>query len=225
MQNFQNTCSYVFLISGKDFSLEFINSWTNTMTYMHDKELDFGYVFKTGNTRHNLKNKLVSTPLADSRATGIELDSSQENSVFGGFIKPEKIIFLDSNMSWSNNDLEKLFNQEFEIICAPYVIDDTDKVRVVEDSELMTIEEINNKKDLFEVMVGGSGFLSCSLKVLEEIGFPWFNTQYVVDKKVDRWVFVDEDTYFCLRAKEEGFKVMCDPSIKVGYEKNKIFNI
>ena len=73
----------------------------------------FGYVFKTGNTRHNLKNKLVSTPLADSRATGIELDSSQENSVFGGFIKPEKIIFLDSNMSWSNNDLEKLVLPRF----------------------------------------------------------------------------------------------------------------
>jgi hypothetical protein len=64
--------------------------------------------------------------------------------------------------------------------------------------------------------------------VLEKIGYPWFLTLIPGDKDADGNIIYNitgEDTFFCNRARNEGFKIFADPFIKVGHIKPWILQI
>lgn len=53
--------------------------------------------------------------------------------------------------------------------------------------------------------------------VFESMDYPWFRP---INQKIGKCVdFCMEDVAFCLRAKEKGFKVYIDPTIRVLHEK------
>jgi GT2 family glycosyltransferase len=57
--------------------------------------------------------------------------------------------------------------------------------------------------------------------VFERMTYPWFKPVTVkIGTMVD---FTMEDVTFCLRAKEKGYKVYVDPTVKVGHEKKVVW--
>jgi GT2 family glycosyltransferase len=65
------------------------------------------------------------------------------------------------------------------------------------------------------------GFMMIKNGVYENIDYPWFEPrffEYEKDGKIIR-DFCSEDVGFCLKAKEKGFPVYIDPSIRVRHEK------
>ena len=87
-----------------------------------------------------------------------------------------------------------------------------------------TIESISKRKKPFTVDYAGFGWLLIKHGVFEDsqMTYPWFAPKMQIFESgavQDMW---GEDVSFCLDAKEAGFRIMCDPRIRVGHEKTRV---
>jgi hypothetical protein len=89
-----------------------------------------------------------------------------------------------------------------------------------------TVSEIPNlprdDKGLIEVDYAGFGLMVIKKGVFESISYPWFRS-WVIDWKDDEGHemadIMTDDSGFCFRAKEKGFKVYIDPDCHILHDK------
>lgn len=137
----------------------------------------------------------------------------------------DQILWLDSDMVFSPNILQRLIDdkEKGDIITGlyfrrvspftPVVFDD---LEVTEKGTLFT-EFDNIPDDVFEV--GGCGF-GCVLtptKIFVDV-FDKYHTAFEPLKGAG------EDLSFCWRARQCGYKIVCDPNIKLGHVGHYIVN-
>jgi hypothetical protein len=214
---------YVFLFPGKNFSINFINSWTNTMIYLYENGYTFASAFKYAPIVHEVRNQLVASKIHFEAKQTSKIFNDRTNSQipFSGGIEAKKVIFIDSDIVWNIEDLEKILHTDKDIMCGAYFLESGQDMCIVDkDGLFMDMSKIKDRSDIFEILSGGMGFVSVNYEVLEKIGFPWFNTLYLKDEE-NGIQFIGEDTFFFYRAQEEGFKIFCDPSIRIGHEKSR----
>lgn len=68
-------------------------------------------------------------------------------------------------------------------------------------------------KELFEVFSVGMGVALIDMKIFERIARPWFKFEVHESGKI----LIGEDAWLCLKAREQGIKVWCDPTIEIGH--------
>ena len=87
-----------------------------------------------------------------------------------------------------------------------------------------TGESIAKRKKPFTVDYEGFGWLLIKHGVLEDEGikYPWFAPKMQVFESGEVEDMCGEDVSFCLDAIEAGFKIWCDPRIRVGHEKTRV---
>ena len=57
---------------------------------------------------------------------------------------------------------------------------------------------------------------------MKEMKYPWFAPKMQVFESGAVQDMCGEDVSFCLDAKAAGFRIMCDPRIRVGHEKTRV---
>ena len=87
-----------------------------------------------------------------------------------------------------------------------------------------TLDSIAKRKKPFTVDYAGFGWLLIKHGVFEdkEMPYPWFAPKMQVFESGAVQDMCGEDGSFCLDAKEAGFRIMCDPRIRVGHEKTRV---
>ena len=87
-----------------------------------------------------------------------------------------------------------------------------------------TLDSIAKRKKPFTVDYAGFGWLLIKHGVFEDeaIKYPWFAPKMQVFESGAVQDMCGEDVSFCLDAKEAGFRIMCDPRIRVGHEKTRV---
>ena len=87
-----------------------------------------------------------------------------------------------------------------------------------------TIESISKRRKPFTVDYTGFGWLLIRKGVFEHEGlpYPWFAPKMQVFESGEVQDMCGEDVSFCLDAIAAGFKIWCDPRIRVGHEKTRI---
>ena len=87
-----------------------------------------------------------------------------------------------------------------------------------------TIESISKRQKPFTVDYAGFGWLLIKHGVFEDsqMKYPWFAPKMQVFESGAVQDMCGEDVSFCLDAKEAGFRIMCDPRIRVGHEKTRV---
>ena len=87
-----------------------------------------------------------------------------------------------------------------------------------------TLDSIAKRKKPFTVDYAGFGWLLIKHGVFEdkEMPYPWFAPKMQVFESGAVQDMCGEDVSFCLDAKEAGFRIMCDPRIRVGHEKTRV---
>ena len=87
-----------------------------------------------------------------------------------------------------------------------------------------TIESISKRKKPFTVDYAGFGWLLIKHGVFEasQMKNPWFDPKLQIFESGAVQDMCGEDVSFCLDAKEAGFRIMCDPRIRVGHEKTRV---
>ena len=131
------------------------------------------------------------------------------------------IMFIDADMVFPTDGVDRLVEQDKDIIGGLYNKRTGDHGCVIFRKEKDKLENISPDclDRPFEVDTIGAGFLLIKMDIFKKMEPPFF---YYGDpsefglKKVPLFD-LGEDTTFCLKAKKNGYKVWCDPTIKLGH--------
>lgn len=127
------------------------------------------------------------------------------------------LMFIDSDMGFSADDVGKLYQLDSDIAVGVYRMKK-------ENSEYAAWVDGKLVSDLpegpVEVDYAGTGFMLIKRGVFESIDVPEEKTPEGMRKRffsfeMDGDVELPEDYNFCKMARERGFKVMMDPSVKL----------
>jgi len=136
--------------------------------------------------------------------------------------KPDYVFFIDSDMVFEPNILDKLIEADKDIITGLYfqkhkphyplawVVREFDEVSVNGENGSPVKNKCNKYcwdtefkfGEVQEIAGCGAGALLVKTKVLEEMKSPWF--KFLID---DNGCPVGEDIYFCKKAIDKGFKI------------------
>lgn len=148
-----------------------------------------------------------------------------KNAPLLGEVTYDKIIWIDSDISWTPEDFLKIYNSELDIVSGVYLNN--------EYRPMFSVKNQENMKDLlaleqpFEVDKVGFGFVGIKQGVFESIPRPWFGTEYIKHTQDGKEYLIPfgEDYSFCVKAKKAGYQVYVDPTVKVGHHKIKEFSV
>jgi hypothetical protein len=194
------------------------------------RSLDNNYVTSLLQTMDTLRKKKISYVWANRGSSHVALarEATLMNDDFMDITnsKPllgkttyKKIIWIDSDMSWTPEDFLKLYEAEEDIVSGIY-LNDQRKPMFSHSNKETTVDLIKSEK-IFEITHCGFGFVAIKQGVYESIPRPWFGTEYAAYKKDDLVYPVPygEDYSFCVKARKAGYKIFLDPTVQLTHHK------
>lgn len=145
--------------------------------------------------------------------------------------KSEYLLMIDDDMVFPPDTLDKLISNNKDVCGVAYHSRGSkDMVKIVPD--IMAIAEVDKGKyinleteedpkykEVFECYATGTGIILIKTDILYKIKRPWFEFTYFDNGKCKE----GEDWNFCFKAKNVGYKIYTDPTIKVGHLGERIF--
>ena len=109
------------------------------------------------------------------------------------------LLSIDSDMRFPPDTLERLLARDKDIIGVPYY----KRQLPLEPTYLPVSQESD---DLYECVHMGTGMLLIKTEVFKKLPQPWFD-----------YVDMGSDRHFCRLARQHGYKVWADPTIKINH--------
>jgi len=113
------------------------------------------------------------------------------------------LLMVDSDMMFGCDAIVRLMNNNKDIVAARY------NKRII--PTVSTV--LGDFTQPTEVPFLPAGFMLVNCDVFKKIGKPYFSHQDAES----------EDVYFCEKAKKNGYKLICDPTIQVGHLGTAVF--
>lgn len=167
-----------------------------------------------------------SSHVADARE--ITLSGSLQNEIaeqrpFSGRVTYDKILWIDSDIAFTPEDVVKAYESPYDIVSGAYLLASGECVVYKElFGQGYSFDEVKNMTEPVKVFGAGMGFMAVKSGVFESLSRPWFQSPTatkVIDGKEFSFAIMGEDLSFCHRANEAGFEVWFDPSIKLQHHK------
>lgn len=128
---------------------------------------------------------------------------------------------VDSDLSFPKDTLKKLLAHNVDMVSGVYRQRKEQQIlEVYKDGRNVPYRDLKGK-GLVEVQSTGFGCLLIKSNVIKSMEYPHFVYKSAIDHKNT----VSEDTYFCLKAKEKGFKVFVDSSILCDHHGSRVFRV
>lgn len=199
---------------GRSMEAEYVKSLINTISYLNSQEISYIYL--------NEYSSQVSAA-REATAMGSRLLQAFETQPIGGQVTYDKMIWIDSDISWNVEDFIKLYESKYDIVSGVYYGQDGVPMFSFEENDIyFDKEKLRGKEYPFEIFAAGFGFIAINNGVFEKIKRPWFDTVFQkIKNENDIEIFIPwgEDYSWCKKAKTAGFKIWIDPSIRVGHHK------
>jgi hypothetical protein len=112
------------------------------------------------------------------------------------------LMFLDTDMLYENDGIERLLKQDKDIIGGMYNFRRLPIENLVRDFE--------GQKETFKVDFLPTGFMLVKMEVFDKLEKPYFFFDYDDEHHLD-----GDDSYFCRKAVKAGISLWCDPTIKL----------
>lgn len=134
------------------------------------------------------------------------------------------LFWLDADMEFTPEDVAKVWNMQADVGVGFYPMKKTDQppLSAWRGGKLVDLREC--PAEPFEVDYAGTGFMCVKREVIEKLAAaaPVFRGKdgpvpAIMLTPVTDGVLESEDYYFCRTAREAGFKIMGDPSIRIGH--------
>jgi len=117
----------------------------------------------------------------------------------------DKVLFLDSDMTFPDTLLVDLLATNKDIVCCDALRKCPPFKTVVNDAEGNEIDHENCEFDLVELMGASTAAMLVDMKVFDRIDRPYFHVAWKDDN-----TFQGEDYYFSDKVRTKGFKIWCD---------------
>jgi GT2 family glycosyltransferase len=155
-------------------------------------------------------------------------DVAECNSIapFHNKIDYSHIMWIDSDSIFTPEDVINLLNRDKDIVSGLvkktpfiYAAGKMDPTKNFFQKESLTDDDVQGT-ELIESDGVGLAFMLVKKGVFESIKAPWFATTAIDEPTGPNGkIYVGEDIYFCIKAKEAGYKIWLDPTVKVGHLK------
>ena len=143
-------------------------------------------------------------------------------------------LWIDSDIVFDTEKFYRLVYHDKDIMSGWYCTEDgmtTSVAHWLEEEDFSknggvmnheTLETMPKRKKIFTVDYTGFGWVLIKKGVFEYLEYPWFAPKMQRFASGTVQDMCGEDVSFCLDAKEKGFEIWCDPTIRVGHEKTRI---
>jgi hypothetical protein len=206
---------------GRNFVPEYVESVVNTCAWLSAQGLTYKFL-----------NKYSSfVPSArELTATNTYSHNYNTNEIGCGEFTYDKIVWIDSDISWEIDTFKKLFESDKDIISGIYQTGPSGIVALALPDDKGLPRKVNKVEfllweDPFEVIGVGFGFVAMKSGVFESIQRPWFLIERIKWTDVPFETNVGEDYSWWKRAIDAGHKIWADPNIKVLHHKDTIYQV
>ena len=168
-----------------------------------------------------------SSHVADAREltlSGTKTNSLSENRPFEGKLTYDKLMWIDSDIAFTPEDVIALYNSEKDIISGAYLLAGGEVMAYREQlGAPYTYEEVKKMKELVQVGGVGFGFVCVKSGVFESLARPWFQsaitTTHFEEGENFTFAMIGEDLSWCEHAKQKGYEIWFNPNIRVTHHK------
>lgn len=217
----KNYYDVVIATPGNSLETAYVESLVETIKWMESEGLSYKWLNKSSSFVPSAR---------ELTATDTYSHNWETNSVGSGEFSYGKIVWIDSDVSWDVEDFKKLYYSELEIVSGLYMTHPNGTVAVAFDNGEGLPRKVNESEFILwdepvEAWGVGFGFVAMEQGVFENISRPWFEIQKIrwPEHKFD--TNVGEDYSWCMKAREAGYKVWVDPTVKVLHHKSTIYQI
>ena len=213
----------VFCIPGTTFSHKFLRCWTNILFWCIKN-----------NINPILSNDIDSNVyFVRSKILGGSTLRGKHQKPFNGTIDYDYIMFIDSDIIFTPDDIKALLDMDKDIACGAYLMNGGSHYAIVEQFnndyflqngsfQFLSREDLNEKTDTFKVEYCGMGFMLIKKNIIEQLEYPWFYAnKFVFNDTIEE--FTSEDVSFCMSLNKKGFNIVINPKIRVGHEKSIVY--
>lgn len=152
--------------------------------------------------------------------TGSYIQDNRESIVkMAQSLMSNYLLFVDYDMVFEKDTVEKLLSHDKDIISVNYNMKKLPLATVVKKEDPEGVKIDNKENGLEECCAVGMGLTLIKMRVFDKVPHPWF----FIETNKDGSIKYGEDMWFCRKAREAGFKIWIDPSIKVFHEGDYLF--
>jgi hypothetical protein len=200
---------------GTNLHAAYVSSLTDSLAFLAENNLSFKWLNGQSSLVHHARELTIS-------GGGKEL-SPNDKGPMGDSCTYDKIVWIDSDISWTVEDFERIIQSSFEVTTGAYLLTDGSTTIHAWHKGPMHREEINRLRDPFKIQSCGFGFIAMKSGVFERMPRPWFNHEFVkvgTDQNgKDVIDCVGEDISWCIKAYREKIDIWFDPKILVTHHK------
>jgi len=168
-----------------------------------------------------------SSHVADARE--VTLSGTRNNDVnnslpLSGEVTYDKIMWIDSDIFWTPEDVIKLYESDKDIISGAYLLGSGEVTAYAKMLDKgFTYDEVKEMTEPIKVEAIGFGFVCVKQGVFEQLSRPWFQSVEVTKKYDDgeefKFMMMGEDMSWCQRVLNLGLDIWFDPSVKLIHNK------
>lgn len=133
------------------------------------------------------------------------------------------MMWWDADIEGEVEDVSKLWNLEVDIACGVYAMKKKDEQWYAAWKDGALVRDLDQYDGPIEVDYAGTGFLLIKREVIEALAKTSESYEGMDGQKIPalymtpitNGVLESEDYYFCRKAREAGFKVIMDPSVRL----------
>ena len=217
------TTHYDVLIATPGSSLEpaYVESLVQTTEWLNSKGLTYKWLNKSSSFVPSAR---------ELTATNTYVHNYDTNEIGSGEFTYGVIFWIDSDVSWDVEDFVRIYESDKDIVSGLYQTHPNGTVAVAFDNGYGLPRKVNESEfilwdELMEAWGVGFGFVAMKQGVFEKIARPWFEIQKVRWPEHQFDTNVGEDYSWCMKAREAGFKILVDPTVKVLHHKSTIYEI
>lgn len=174
----------------------------------------------------SLKDALNATGLDHDWLTGRNesLVTRARNEMTASFLTTSfsHMMWLDSDIEFTPDDVAKLWNMQADIAVGCYAMKKQDQQWFAAWKDGALVNDLDQFKEPIEVDYAGTGFMLIRRDVIETLAAvegsyegPNGRVPALYMTPIHNDGFESEDYHFCRIAREAGFKVMMDPSVRL----------
>jgi hypothetical protein len=134
------------------------------------------------------------------------------------------MMWIDADIEFCSEDVAKLWNMEADIAVGVYAMKKPDKQWFAAWKDGALVKDLDQFKGPIEVEYAGTGFMLIKREVIEALAKsapsyegPNGRVPALYMTPIHNDGFESEDYHFCRIAREAGFKIMMDPSVRLGH--------
>lgn len=201
---------------GYSVQADYLKSLLATVSKLAEEKITWGYSSEFSSHVAVAREKTLNG------SGQMNLDQTEP---FNGNFTYDKILWIDSDITFTPEDVLKAYRSEFDIVTGGYLLANGE-VMAFKDTFGLPLKhsEVLEMEDPIQLKGAGMGFMCVRSGVFESMQRPWFQT---IDAECDlndgkppvAIQITGEDLSFCQRAIENGFEIWLDPTIKLIHNK------